>query len=866
MAKEYEIKVHVDLSESDAALARQGQSVAKVEGQYQKAATTQEKQAKRGADAAFVSSLKLEGQAEKLSAKIAGEAKKAADAQLKEQAKAFNAAFVSSIKLEVQASKLSAKIEGEAKKASEAQIRENEKAFKASFVSSLKLGEQAEKLSAKIEGEAKKAADKKLDAEGRSQAKLTAMAGRSLSDEEVRAKAWGAVHQRLNDKRVDRATKAAEKERWAAMSVRAKFDEIGLSITDKINPGMLAFGAATAVVGVGVAAIVGHWKDVAKGIQNSIDFTTKYRESLPESAALKGHLGDTTKEVKESLLLRSKTLQTKDEAKDFESGMLNTGQASLGKRITQEEFDKLKVQAGSFQAAEQGNATTHGELVGRLPALMQLKKDQAGNEIPATADEVMGEEGRIFKTLSLGGSKFSSGSAQLLKHSSLTASGVFRSIGDQAAIQSMFSLNSPESAGDLTEQLSRATVGNLGRMRGAGVEGSEKAGEYLKGIGATNQDYGPDIAKKVSDDLAKQSKNMTGNAMDFNKEGLDKHVKAGGKAEDFFKSQRFNAYDYLRHHGFGNQEEINAILQTHASYQSGELKKFEDSGNTAPDAGPLQNDIAASRADPMMQARSADITSEVQKFTYDRSHATAEAFRRHAFEMLKSNPNSGISGDYEDVAKDTSQFKQNEVQKQANVLLQGYAEHVNKHPERFDHVEVAPLGDYNPLGKQIDIDKPYQEAIDKLQTAKFDPFYAARQQVTRQAVGNLTRASLAEAPGREGLAKRAQERRLEEMKKLPAAGIDPLGNQPAVGQIPAMIARPDNGLGFVAPAAPGFGTGSFDPKDPTRGLLERLLGLTEQQIEQQKEANRLLALAGRGQPTTPAPLPIMGPGRIPMRP
>src|SRR6185312_13206008 len=111
---------------------------------------------------------------------------------------------------------------------------------------------------------------------------------------------------------------------------------------------------------------------------------------------------------------RAKTLQSADQARVFQEGMLNTGAVSIGTRITQQQFDALAKKAGAFQAAEGGDAATHGTLVGQLPALMRLRKDPQGKEIPATADEVMGQEAKLWKILGLGGSTFSSSVRQLM--------------------------------------------------------------------------------------------------------------------------------------------------------------------------------------------------------------------------------------------------------------------------------------------------------------------------------------------------------------------------------------------------------------------------------------------------------------------
>ena len=896
MSKEYKIAVTVDLSQSDAQLARQNQGLQGVATQAKRTGDAQEQAAKKAAqaqvqafkaatDAGFVSFFKLDAQATKLSDKLASQAKRTADTQareaaraadqrikedrrafdanlasilradkeatrladklanqavktaakqtseaqrataqkVKEDERAFNASFVSSLKLDAQASKLSDKLASQAKKSADTQaresakaadqkIKEDQRAFNASFVSSLKLENQASKLSDKLADTATRTANKQAAESQRAADKLTAMRGRSLTDEEVTAKGLGAVAQRLNDRRVSLATKTAEKERWAAMTVRDKFAEVGESIATKVNPGMLALGAATAVVGVGVKLIADHWKDVAKGITDSIKLTTDYRESLPENAALNGRLGDTTREALASLKLRTETLQTRDEEKGFTGGILNSGQVSVGSRITQKEFDRLKVQAGSFQSAEGGDPKTHGELVGQLPALIPLKKDATGADIPLTADQVTAKESKIFDILQLGKSSFSSGAKQLSENASLTQTGSFRSIEEQAALQSAFSLYGPDEAGTKTRWLEQATVGNIDRNRKSSIEGSEQVGQYLKTLGVQEGQKGIPIARLVSGDLTKQ----------------EDAAKATGRD--------FNASEYLAKKGYANQEHTRALKEFHGLDRDGQLQQFFDRANSPDDSSTIQDKIAAGRADPRMQERSAGLTSELQKFTYDRSHATAEAYRRQVFEELKSNPNGGLAGDYKDIATDSTQRKQ--------IMLQRGVERALQRDARKAGVKVPSLGVYNPTSSQLDLDSPIQAAIDQLQKAKVDPFRESRQAVAGLAVKNLRTTIGAEAAPRAGLARGAEQERMRR-------------------QVPPMIARP----GAIDP-----GIGGAPGADPVQALLQQLIGLTQQGVVLQTEADKRraeanrLAQAGQNRPPVATPLPVMGPGRIPMRP
>lgn len=467
MAKRYEIELHVDTTRSDAATARSARTVGQVEKAHQKAGEAQERAARRGADAGFISALKLDAQATKLSARIAAEAEKQAAAQERSFKRAADAAAR-------QAKRASDQQEGAFKRAADRAEKEAQRAANAQV-------REAKRASDKMAQEAQRAEDQKARVAQKAQEAISNLAGRMITAEEARATALGQIHQKMNDKRVALAVKAMEREQAAGKSFFQKASESIGETLGSITPMTAALAAGTAAATFAVSALVEKWADVARGIEKSIKFQDDYRKGTLPLAALKGHLGDTTTEMKEQLLLRSKTLQSQDQAKAFEEQMLNTGVVSIqAGQVTQAEFDKYKVRAGSFQAAQGESAATHGQLAGQMPSLLKAKKDAKGKVIPFTSDELTAGESKLFDILSLGGATFESGTNQLLKNASLSSTGLYKDVYEQAALQSMFSGKTPESAGDLTNQFTRATVGGLGRMRGVQVEGAEKIGPYLK--------------------------------------------------------------------------------------------------------------------------------------------------------------------------------------------------------------------------------------------------------------------------------------------------------------------------------------------------------------------------------------------------
>ena len=906
MAKQYEIKVKVDLTQSDQALARQDQALEAVERKHRKVADTQETQAKRGAKAQFVSSLQLEAQAEKLSSKIATEAqkattvqareaKRAADAKIKEDARAFKSSFVSSLQLGAQAEKLSSKIADQAQKAADAQtrsaqktardqaresqkiadsaqkaadvqakaaqqaaqkasaaqqraadaqvkaaqkaaqakIKEDERAFKSSFVSSLQLGAQAEKLSSKIADQAERQSRVKIRESERAEARIKAMAGRALTDEEARAQAQGMLHQRANDKRVATTIKALEKERVAGQSIAQRtFGSLSESLAT-INPVTTAMAAGAAVAGVAVQTLVKHWADVAKYVEQAGKATTAYQEKLAGNAAVKGHLGDTTLETKESLRLRTQTLQSLEEQRTFEGGLMNMGAAAIGTRITQTEFDRVKEQAGLFQAAEGGDAKTHGELVGRLPDLMRLRKDAGGRDVPLKSGEVMAQESKLYDILQLGGAEFTPSVEQLLKNSSLSQTGLFHDINEQAGLQSFYSKSRPREAGEMVDWATRATLGNLGRMRG--VEGNQPVGQYLQGIGAKVGATPPEILKLISDDMKKQEATSIG----------------AGKA--------FSPYDYLQHQGFTREEDIKAILPFFAGHQAGEYAKFEDRANAPASTKEIDKGVAKFRTTSRGQSRMADISQDAAQFTVGQQQAKADALRRaaHAKLVAEGKTSRSFDDDWTDFLGSGTGMINSEVNRllqegsrRAGVQvpdlyrdklfdLRGYGVQNERLTSSLDAISQSPRG--------FDLVEQTTDRVNALVGQKLDAVKKTEDANAAATVQRAVRAkipNLIAAPGQAGGPG-------PDPALFPGIG-GPLGNFMGLGAGPGALKNPD--------------------PDQLPGLVSQLIDVNRRQLDSQEKiqiSNQQMLDRDRAntkQPPAPqAPLPVQGPGAIPRR-
>ena len=210
--------------------------------------------------------------------------------------------------------------------------------------------------------------------------------------------------------------------------------------------------------------------------------------------------------------------------------------------------------------------------------------------------------------------------------------------------------------------------------------------------------------------------------------------------------------------------------------------------------------------------------------------------------------------------------------------------------------------------------------MDQLNKAKVDPIAQSRAVLASKVIKNLDATQAAETAGRAGLAQGAADKRAQQARddaafqqgQAPVVRVkvaEPVGMGPKVAQVvadPAQTAGPGaapgatkqidpttlpfeqrpklpsdrTGLGSAASApsvanpylASQIGSGlafmpSADP-GPVPGLIERLLGLTQQQLDGQKQQTAKIEDLNRtmGKSKAPAPLPFIGPGRINPRP
>jgi hypothetical protein len=116
------------------------------------------------------------------------------------------------------------------------------------------------------------------------------------------------------------------------------------------------------------------------------------------------------------------------------------------------------------------------------------------------------------------------------------------------------------------------------------------------------------------------------------------------------QGEQFNPYDYLKHHGYGNQDDIMSVLQYKGFVESGVMQRtFLPLAYKTPTLAEAQAPVQAAQAtDPLLQQRKAEIAGEMANVNIG---AGKEEFyyslRRLAFENLKAQGAWGVDGDWQ---------------------------------------------------------------------------------------------------------------------------------------------------------------------------------------------------------------------------
>ena len=458
---------------------------------------------------------------------------------------------------------------------------------------------------------------------------------------------------------------------------------------------MLGLDSAKAVLGT----IVGHFEQARDSAYKASKMVNDYRQSLLELAALKGHLGDTTAEVKEQVLFRAKTLQTAGDAKRFQEAALGVGESAIDKPgvpklIAPDEFKKAMEHGGAFQAAEGGDAATHATLIGLLPQLLGRR---------TTGDEVARKEAQLYKIFQPGGASFTSLSNQYAKSlAPLIGSKTYDPMRG-AALLSAFSTSNKEGAGEEVQQFTRATLGGVDKTGKPRVLGGTPIGAYYSALGIDEKllkstkstDLPFVIADKVSADLAVEEKAAQA------------------------KGEEFNRLIYLKHKGFANQEDTNAVLHYSALKESGLLDKTfmplaADAALPTLDAARAPV-LKAQAADPALQAQKAALAEELSTIAVGAGKTEyADSLRRIAFARRKAGVGFGGEADREtmnsyDEVKQLGGLSPTELiygpqQKtgdEAWRLLKEEARRVGVAPEKINEALFNKEGNFRPIEDQL---------------------------------------------------------------------------------------------------------------------------------------------------------------------
>lgn len=416
----------------------------------------------------------------------------------------------------------------EAKRGADAQMKADKAAFDARFVSLGSLESAGARFTAK-----------RIADENRAAAAVAKATKQAISDDQVAFQARNRFVQQGNKARVDAAVKAMHAEKEA--------NESGKLGAEGLGEAFGAIGASVAIFGTVARSVIGPiakmWEDMRNAIYEAAKNIGDVREQLLELAALKGRLGDTTTEIREQAVFRAQTLQGADAARAFQGQFLNVGNANVAAGlISQPEFNKAMVQAGKFQAAEGGDAATHGKLAGIIPALVGKKG--------ITAEEVGATEQKFFNIMQMGGFDFTSGANQLIDKQGLVTSGQFKDPARMVATLSALSQgSSPLEAGTHLQHLVEGTTGAFDRVKKGKIDGETMTqSAYLKGLGAAPGMDPLEMGKLIAADVNK--------ARD-----------AGGAA--------FDPTIYLQHKGYMNEHARGAILGLAGQMRSGQLGAFE---------------------------------------------------------------------------------------------------------------------------------------------------------------------------------------------------------------------------------------------------------------------------------------------------
>ena len=350
---------------------------------------------------------------------------------------------------------------------------------------------------------------------------------------EVRA---AAAEEMRTDKLLADARKRFDKEAQESVDARIK--------TTEAAGGKLAgvFGMiGNAAYGLnGLSSVIGMIADSFERAKNQAveagKFAEDYRKALKEIAFLKGEPGATAPVVLGDLAFRQQTLQDQAGARSLQEEFRNTAGISIDTKdtrakMTEEEAVKGMTYAGQMQAMYGGDGAAYGTLAGVIPSTEKADR--------VTGDDVKKRMYQLTKLGEKGRSSPAMFANQMAQAAYLVQGGQFKDMGQMGAYGSTLSLSRPNEVAQGLDQLTKMTAGSINDMT-KGPNAQMAPGEYLKGLGMTDQNDVPQMLQAMMADMDRV------------------------KAEMAAQGKTFSPQTYLNQRGYDRQEAINTFQQLSA--------------------------------------------------------------------------------------------------------------------------------------------------------------------------------------------------------------------------------------------------------------------------------------------------------------
>jgi hypothetical protein len=294
---------------------------------------------------------------------------------------------------------------------------------------------------------------------------------------------------------------------------------------------------------------------------------------------------------------------------------LGIGELAIGKTISQETFDKSMVAAGRMQTLEGGSASAYGALTGQIA----LQSDHM-----LSPEEVRACINRMYEIQEPGGvTNMSLAIEQNSQLSQFVMNGILTPEQSMGTLSAFSADVPPGQAATTTNQFVRATLGNQVRAKGMQVDpelDTENTYDYFRRLGVDKENDPLKIGKAMAADLAAQ---QTANSS-------------------------VSPYRYLQEHGFGNQQDRDAIMAFSGLQNTGKLEKNEAAQNAPLDMGGVIDRRFNERVagDAFFQNRKAETADALATMNTGAANEHYEVARRMTFAELKKN--GAMYGKYED--------------------------------------------------------------------------------------------------------------------------------------------------------------------------------------------------------------------------